>query len=175
MGFSLIVEMLIRAKKPLIGHNMMYDVIYLYNQFIGDLPETYLEFAKEWYSLFPALYDNKVLSSAAEYFGRTDLGKVFEKCQNDERLKPISSKIVFDKRGGFTNYDGTELLSHYHEAGYDAYMTGVCFASILKYKETDKGKSNASTGPKAPGEKGKGKGKVVEETKVETESPPVEI
>lgn len=31
MGFSLIVEELIRAKKPIIGHNMIYDVIYLYN------------------------------------------------------------------------------------------------------------------------------------------------
>ncbi len=32
------------------------------------------------------------------------------------------------------------MLSHYHEAAYDAYMTGVCFAKILKFKEFDKGK-----------------------------------
>jgi hypothetical protein len=44
MGFSLVVEELIKAKKPIIGHNMIYDVIYLYNQFIDDLPPTYLEF-----------------------------------------------------------------------------------------------------------------------------------
>jgi len=44
MGFSLIVEELIKAKKPIIGHNMIYDIIYLYNQFIDDLPETYPEF-----------------------------------------------------------------------------------------------------------------------------------
>jgi hypothetical protein len=38
------VEELIAAKKPIIGHNMIYDIIYLYNQFIDDLPQTYPEF-----------------------------------------------------------------------------------------------------------------------------------
>jgi len=65
---------------------------------------------------------------------------VFEKCSNDERIKSAGAKIVFDLQNGFKNYDGQELLSHYHEAAYDAYMTGVCFAHILKFKEYDKGK-----------------------------------
>lgn len=69
-----------------------------------------------------------MLSSAAEYFGRTDLGKVYEKCLNDERIKAAGAKIVFDLERDFKNYEGSELLSHYHEAAYDAYMTGVCFA-----------------------------------------------
>lgn len=47
MGFSLVVEYLIEAKKTLIGHNLMYDIIYLYNQFIEDLPLTYKEFVTE--------------------------------------------------------------------------------------------------------------------------------
>ncbi len=44
MGFSLVVDMLIKAAKPIIGHNMIYDIIYLYNQFIGVLPEEYSDF-----------------------------------------------------------------------------------------------------------------------------------
>ena len=99
------------------------------------------------------VYDNKVLSSAAEYFGRTDLGKVYEKCLNDERIKGSGMRIKFDLDNGFKNYDGTELLSHYHEAAYDAYMTGYSFASIAKFKEHDKGKpqkgGNNSSGTKA--------------------------
>jgi hypothetical protein len=87
MGFSLVVHELIQAKKPIVGHNMAYDIIYLYNQFIDELPDTYSEFVQKWNEMFPLVYDNKVLSSAAEYFGRTDLGKVFEKCLNDERIK----------------------------------------------------------------------------------------
>lgn len=77
-----------------------------------------------------------MLASYAEYFGRTDLGKVYEKCTNDERIRH-NTKIVFDLKGGFVNYEGTAMLSHYHEAAYDAYMTGFSFINILKFKEHD--------------------------------------
>jgi hypothetical protein len=61
-----------------------------------------------------------VLCSQSDYFGRTDLGRIYEKCQNDERLKTCGVKVAFDLDNDFTNYEGTALLSHYHEAGYDA-------------------------------------------------------
>ena len=115
---------------------MIYDIIYMYNQFIGKLPDSYAEFSREWYKLFPLTMDTKVLSYQADYFGKTILGKVFEKCQNDKRLKEIID-FKFDEKNGFGNYVGTELLSHYHEAAYDAYMTGYAFAKVLKYKEID--------------------------------------
>lgn len=44
MGFSLVVEMLAEAKKPIVGHNMIYDILYLYNQFVDELPDTYIDF-----------------------------------------------------------------------------------------------------------------------------------
>lgn len=42
MGFTLVIEAIIKAKKPVVGHNCMYDWLYLYNQFIARLPETFL-------------------------------------------------------------------------------------------------------------------------------------
>ncbi|TNV81953.1 hypothetical protein FGO68_gene6872 [Halteria grandinella] len=141
MGFSHIVQLLIDAKKPIIGHNMMYDIIYLYNQFIAPLPPTYLEFAAHWHALFPSIYDNKVLCTQAEYFGRTDLGRIYEKCTVDEKLVNCGVKVAFDIEKGFGNYEGSALLSHYHEAAYDAYMTGHAFAHCIKFKEFDQGPS----------------------------------
>lgn len=32
------------------------------------------------------------------------------------------------------------MFSHYHEAAYDAYMTGFAFANIIKYKEIEQPK-----------------------------------
>jgi poly(A)-specific ribonuclease len=162
MGFTLVVEELIAARKPVVGHNMIYDIFYLYNQFIDDMPPTYLEFVNKWNPMFPSVYDNKVVSSAAEYFGRTDLGKVYEKCLNDEKIKAAALKISFDLKNGFTNYEGSELLSHYHEAAYDAFMTGFAFANILKFKEFDKGKQASGKAAAA----GKAAGKAKEEEKV---------
>jgi poly(A)-specific ribonuclease len=43
-GFSKIIETIIESKKPIVGHNMMFDVGFIYNQFIGNLPESYDEF-----------------------------------------------------------------------------------------------------------------------------------
>ena len=31
MGFSLVIKAMIDAKKPFIGHNCMYDLLYVYN------------------------------------------------------------------------------------------------------------------------------------------------
>lgn len=67
-------------------------------------------------------------------FGNTSLGKVYEKCISDEQMKNVLH-YRFDSKNKFTSYLGTDLLSHYHEAAYDAYMTGVCFATIMKYQE----------------------------------------
>ncbi len=47
LGFSLVMEMLMEAKKPMVGHNMIYDMLFFYSQFIADLPATYSEFAQE--------------------------------------------------------------------------------------------------------------------------------
>jgi len=136
MGFSLVIEAMIEAKKPIIGHNCMYDWLYLYNQFIAKLPETFLDFATEWTKLFPYTFDTKVLAFNSKHFFKTALGTVYEKCTTDEKHKN-NLKFRFDLKNGFGNYDGTSLLSHYHEAAYDAYMTGVAFGTILKIKEID--------------------------------------
>jgi len=67
LGFSHVVEMIIKHCQAnptcaIVGHNMMYDVIYFYNQFVGPLPETYAQFIILWHSLFPSIFDTKVLS-----------------------------------------------------------------------------------------------------------------
>ena len=141
---------------------MIYDIIYLLNQFVMPLPGTYEDFINEvtshllqtiqWHSLFPHVYDTKVLATTSEYFGRTDLGKIYEKCVNDNRLRQLL-QISFDTHNGFSNYDGSDLLAHYHEAAYDAYMTGYAFAKIIKYKEYDF--TNEETKKQFSGRKGK--------------------
>lgn len=90
--------------------------------------------------MFPHVYDTKVLSCLSDYFGRTDLGKVYEKCTTDRGMQGIIT-IHFDRQKGFVNYDGAALLAHYHEAAYDAFMTGVSFANILKFKEIQEWKN----------------------------------
>jgi poly(A)-specific ribonuclease len=132
MGFSKVMTAIAEAQKPLIGHNCMYDCLYCYNQFIGKLPATYVEFITEWNRLFPHTYDSKVIAERSKYFGRTILNVVYEKTQKDDAFNlPLS--FAFDSQ--FTMYDGNKKKCH--EAAFDAYMTGVVFAKTLKRKEVD--------------------------------------
>jgi hypothetical protein len=93
LGFTVVVEGIIKKCQqqvcPFIGHNMMYDILYLFDQFVMPLPDTFLDFSKEWNKRFPHTFDTKVLSLKADYFGKTALGKVYEKCMFDKRIKDI--------------------------------------------------------------------------------------
>ena len=48
LGFSRIIEIMIMSKKPLIGHNMLLDLMFLYEHFIADLPDTLEEFIRSF-------------------------------------------------------------------------------------------------------------------------------
>jgi hypothetical protein len=111
----------------------MYDWLYVYNQFIAQLPDTFDEFRTEWLKYFPNTFDNKVLAYQCGQFGRTSLGDLFDKCTNDAKFKDLCL-FRFDTVNGCCNYEGTQMLSHYHEAAYDAHMTGVVFQTILQMK-----------------------------------------
>lgn len=47
MGFSLIILKIIESKRPIIGHFMCLDLLYIYDQCIDRLPDTYLEFVEK--------------------------------------------------------------------------------------------------------------------------------
>lgn len=61
---------------------------------------------------------------------------MYEKCINDDKFKG-NLRWRFDTKNQCSNYEGQALLSHYHEAAYDAHMTAVVFAHILKHKEIE--------------------------------------
>ena len=61
---------------------------------------------------------------------------MYEKCTTDDKFKG-NLRWKFDTKNHCSNYEGQALLSHYHEAAYDAHMTGVVFMHVLKHKEIE--------------------------------------
>lgn len=56
VGFTKVIEMLAASKKPLIGHNMIMDMGFIFRQFLsetGNLPGTFPDFVKQWKKTFP--------------------------------------------------------------------------------------------------------------------------
>lgn len=62
LGFSQIIALLEQYKKPIIGHNIFLDIVLLHNQFIGPLPNDYVNFKKNINGMFPILFDTKYIS-----------------------------------------------------------------------------------------------------------------
>uniref|UniRef100_A0A8C3Y7A3 PARN like, ribonuclease domain containing 1 n=1 Tax=Catharus ustulatus TaxID=91951 RepID=A0A8C3Y7A3_CATUS len=75
-GFTNLFQILVKAKKPLVGHNMLMDLMHLHDKFYRPLPESYEEFKKNIHNLFPVIIDTKTVTKSVQKVRCT----VFFKC-----------------------------------------------------------------------------------------------
>lgn len=68
------------------------------------------------------------MASQSGMFNKTDLNSMTCIINNQKKFKNMM-EFEFDATHGFTKYLNKSML---HEAGYDSYLTGVTFASIMK-------------------------------------------
>ena len=54
----------LKLNRPvLVGHNLFTDLVYLYQCFIGELPQTAVEFSLRIHQLFPVIVDTKYMAT----------------------------------------------------------------------------------------------------------------
>ncbi|RLN54139.1 hypothetical protein BBJ28_00016041 [Nothophytophthora sp. Chile5] len=140
IGFSKVIEVLSASKKPIVGHNALLDFVYVFHQFYKPLPDTLAEFKTELLELFPSIYDTKhvtLRSPLGDQLKSTGLSSLFEYMRENVKPSP-ESLIPSDER--FDTYraalkdeaDGNESMLC-HEAGFDAFMTAVCFLGLVAH------------------------------------------
>ena len=149
VGFQRIFSALVDAKRPLVGHALSYDLLFALSHFHGPLPHAYPKLKELVYRLFPSLYDTKFLASSDVFkyvpedpscdgvtrqyrFGSKALGALH---------KVIADEAAAAKEQGKPTVEVTFAPGHdrygpdckaFHEAGYDAYITGCVFAHMAK-------------------------------------------
>ena len=135
LGFSLYIDYLCKKKIPIIGHNIYYDMMFLYDKLIGDLPDDFFSFKKKVHEYFPKIYDTKYIS--------TILTKKYKKCNIEKtNLDNVYKTIMKDKfdtyvdffpdaPNGFCLYNDMER-DKLHDAGYDSIITGRSFVLLNK-------------------------------------------
>nr|XP_019565956.1 PREDICTED: poly(A)-specific ribonuclease PARN [Rhinolophus sinicus] len=129
VGFSRVIHAIANSGKLVIGHNMLLDVMHTVHQFYCPLPADLNEFKEMTACVFPRLLDTKLMASTQPFkdiINNTSLAEL------EKRLKetPFNPPKV-ESAEGFPSYDtASEQL---HEAGYDAYITGLCFISMADY------------------------------------------
>ena len=161
LGFSRFIEYLCEKKIPIIGHNIYYDMMFLYDKLIGDLPLDFFSFKKQVHKYFPIIYDTKYISTilTQQYkkcnIEKTDLNNVYKTILKDRF--DIYVDFFPDAPNGFCLYNDMER-DKLHDAGYDSIITGRSFILLNKALEngfeiTNVNKQNLGIGDENLGEK----------------------
>ena len=122
VGFSKVIRKICESKKIVVGHNMFLDLLYTLEQFVAPLPEDYDEFKELIKTSLPKIVDTKlmaltpplkedIISSILEDMVKTVNQAPFE-------LPKLTSGL---DQPGYS----LESTDKYHEAGYDAFITGI--------------------------------------------------
>lgn len=126
-GFSRVIQKITESGKLVVGHNMILDVAYTLNQFVGPLPEIYDDFKMMTSSVFPRLLDTKLMANTAP-FKQEILNSSLEEMHKTVSSPPYLMPPCPPKVSGCGYMLAQEK---YHEAGYDAYITGLCLISMM--------------------------------------------
>ncbi|XP_023943220.2 poly(A)-specific ribonuclease PARN [Bicyclus anynana] len=138
VGFSKVARMISQSGKLVIGHNMLLDVMHTLNHFFQPLPPDYASFKEFAHCMFPRLLDTKYMSSLPPFKDKVN-SSVLNHLLITLSEAPFSLPEAESESGrGYTRSDEKA-----HEAGYDAYVTGLCFLSMHAHLASMRGERRA--------------------------------
>ena len=126
LGFSKVISKISSSGKPVLGHNMILDLSHTIHQFCGVLPDSYLDFKAMASSVFPKVVDTKLMANTSP-FKQEILNSSLEELYRAVQQAPYSLPSVTPDtpQSGYCQEE-----EKYHEAAYDAYITGLCFIAM---------------------------------------------
>ncbi|KAF0289492.1 Poly(A)-specific ribonuclease PARN [Amphibalanus amphitrite] len=130
-GFAQVIQEISKSGKPVVGHNMLLDLLHIIEQFVCPLPETYSDFKSVVHCVFPTLVDTKVMGSTQPFrdlLPATSLGEMTTCLGTHPFTMP---NIVASEGSSGREYDLKD--DKHHEAGYDAFLTAACFGAMISY------------------------------------------
>ena len=134
LGFSQFIQIIIDKKIPIIGHNIYFDMMFIYDKLIGDLPKDFYSFKTKIHYYFPKIYDTKAIGMSLGKYERTKLDDLYKTlCKRN-----YNNYVNFysDVTNGFSIYNDFEN-NKLHDAGYDSIITGRCFVLMCKAHENN--------------------------------------
>ena len=106
---------------PVVGHNSMMDFEFMIAHFEKRLNPDYIRYKRLVKEVFNSgVFDTKLLAAHIDK-GRNSLGNLYE-------ILLKESKLEYTSEFGEGFESGGSVL---HSAGYDAYITGICFWQLL--------------------------------------------
>jgi DNA polymerase III epsilon subunit-like protein len=129
--FSKVMEELFQQNRPLIGHNMMFDLLFLWQTCVGDLPATLGEWLMQLDPQLPPVIDTKVLASYLLRDHNIALRAL------DAWADPVLGSPGAPKLALASSLQDYLNQSQLHDAVFDAYATGRGFVALATYAQTE--------------------------------------
>lgn len=135
LGFTRVYRLLKSSKKPIIGHNLLTDLMIMVNSFEGPLPKNYKRFKQHLHSLFPTIFDTKTISFEVQksitYDKRWSQNYLegLYKYFRDGNGRHLTLKSPYIEMQGLEEND----IGKFHNAGWDSYCTGYIFIRMAHY------------------------------------------
>lgn len=123
-GAKNIYDALIEKKSILVGHNISLDILFLLSHFGPQLPTSYLSFKNLISQNFQCLFDTKIIYE--DYQKISDIKLVADTHSVLDQMYPLL-RSLHEKEVKITLQIKNGKKISYHNAGYDAYITGAVF------------------------------------------------
>ncbi|GJD08851.1 Target of EGR1 protein 1 [Galdieria sulphuraria] len=104
-----------QADIPIILHNGLLDLAFLYSSFEENLPKTSEEFVRNLHQLLPCIYDTKLLSSDGE--NETSLDTVYQLCVSWNQKRKSENETFIQCWNPENNPDHRETAPNPHFEG----------------------------------------------------------
>uniref|UniRef100_A0A8D9BWS0 Poly(A)-specific ribonuclease PARN n=1 Tax=Cacopsylla melanoneura TaxID=428564 RepID=A0A8D9BWS0_9HEMI len=135
LGFSQVFNLLVEAKKPLIGHNLFTDLLFMYKQFYQPLPANLKRFKSEMRRLFPSVYDtkyisyeiNSMLSDKSQRWTSNGLISLYEWLRDHKHITHLLLYMPQLKLMDDLSVSNAKL----HTGGWDSFYAGFCFVHLI--------------------------------------------
>lgn len=129
LGFTKVFNLLKSLKKPIIGHNILTDLMIMVNTFEKPLPNDYMQFKIFLNNLFPIIFDTKTISFELYYslpqtkrWSQNYLESLYCYFRDGNGRHLVFNSPYIDIEG-----HNEETIGKFHNAGWDSYCTGYIF------------------------------------------------
>eukprot|EP00759_Apiculatamorpha_spiralis_P015165 PhF_6_TR21892/c0_g1_i1/m.31088/K01148/PARN, PNLDC1; poly(A)-specific ribonuclease len=140
IGFREVFKTLVECKKPIVGHNVLSDFLFLIASMEGTLPKDVPAFRQYMRESFPVVYDTKMLcrswpegETAVSYTGLQLLFEYFLE-KNGQKLTDFTFPLGFERYAEVLKRKAEgqkrDVGALAHEAAYDALCTGYVFLNL---------------------------------------------
>lgn len=141
LGFTRVFRLLTGLAKPIIGHNCLMDLIFMYEKFHQPLPKLYSQFKQDIHKLFPNIYDTKHIAHSLR--NRLEHLKLHAAKNLQDLYDILHSPSIMKMTLMQPSVDRVEwagMQEQIHQAGYDAFLCGCSFLRIchlLHFRNTN--------------------------------------